>query len=71
MHMENYGHKIDWKNLKIMDKRNPKNTRKFLEAWHPDQSSMNKHIEIDPTYQPIRKIMDKHRTKNQTNGRRN
>ncbi|CAH8646641.1 unnamed protein product [Schistosoma intercalatum] len=35
------------------------------------QSAINKHIEINPIYQPIRKIMHKYRNKNQTNGRHN
>ncbi|KAH9584687.1 hypothetical protein MS3_00006196 [Schistosoma haematobium] len=43
----------------------------FLEAWHSGQSAINKHIEINPIYQPIRKIMHKYRNKNQTNGRHN
>ncbi|CAH8594121.1 unnamed protein product [Schistosoma guineensis] len=36
---------------------NSKNTGEFLEAWQSGQSAINKHIEIDPIYQPIRKIM--------------
>ncbi|KAH9596563.1 hypothetical protein MS3_00000930 [Schistosoma haematobium] len=59
------------KNVEILDRGNSKNTREFLEAWHLGQSAINKHIEIDPICQQIRKIMHKYRNKNQTNGRCN
>ncbi|KAH9591950.1 hypothetical protein MS3_00004042 [Schistosoma haematobium] len=71
IHVDNYGHSFDWENVEILDRGNSKNTREFLEAWHSGQSAINKHIEINPIYQPIRKIMHKYRNKNQTNGRHN
>ncbi|CAH8548860.1 unnamed protein product [Schistosoma mattheei] len=71
IHVDNSGHSFDWKNVKILDGGNPKNSRGFLQAWHSGQSAINKHIEINPIYQPIRKIMHKYRNKNQTNGRHN
>ncbi|CAH8679878.1 unnamed protein product [Schistosoma rodhaini] len=51
-----------WKNVEVFDRGNSKIIREFLEAW-----SINKHIKIHPIYQPIRKFMDKYRTKNQIN----
>ena len=71
IHVDNCGHTFNWENVQILDRGNSKNTREFLEAWHSGQSAINKHIEINPIYQPIKKIMQKHRNKNQTNGRYN
>ncbi|VDO78139.1 unnamed protein product [Schistosoma margrebowiei] len=70
IHVDNCGNSFHWKNVEILDRGNSKSTRKFLEAWHSDQSTINKHIEINPIYQPIRKTMHKYRNKNQNNGRR-
>ncbi|KAH9580621.1 hypothetical protein MS3_00000708 [Schistosoma haematobium] len=64
IHVDNCGHSFDWKNVEILDRGNSKNTREFLEAWHSGQSAINKHIEINTIYQPIR-------NKNQTNRRHN
>ncbi|VDP77075.1 unnamed protein product [Schistosoma mattheei] len=63
MHVDNCGHTSDWKNVEILDRGNSKNIRGFLEAWHSDQSAINKHIEIYRVYQPIKKIIDKHTNK--------
>lgn len=71
MHVDNYGNTFDRKNVEIMDRRNSKNTRECLEAWHSGQTVVNKHIKIDPIHQPIIKIMDKYRRKNQVKGRYN
>lgn len=48
-----------------------KTPQNVLEAWHSSQSIIIKHIETDLIYQPITKIMDKYKAKNQTNGRYN
>ncbi|VDP34151.1 unnamed protein product [Schistosoma margrebowiei] len=70
-HNPNSSHSFDWKNVEILDRGDSKNTRQFLEAWHSVQLELNKHIETNPIYQPIRKIMHKHNNKNQNNGRHN
>ncbi|CAH8628969.1 unnamed protein product [Heterobilharzia americana] len=47
MHMDNYGHEFDFDNVEILDRRNTKNIREFLEACH---SAINRCIDIDPVY---------------------
>lgn len=71
MHVDACGYKFNWKTVEVLDRGNSQNTRAFLKVWHPGQSAINKHIEIDPIYQPSRKIIDKYRVKNQINQRYN
>lgn len=52
MHADN-GHKFDRENVEIPDLVNPKNARKFQDAWDSDQSATNIHIELDLTYYPF------------------
>ncbi|KAH9588394.1 hypothetical protein MS3_00005808 [Schistosoma haematobium] len=70
VHVDNCEQTFNLENFEILDGGNSTNTREFLEAWHSGQSVTNTHIEIDPIYQPIRKIIDKYRTKNQVNSGR-
>lgn len=42
-----------------------KRRTEFLEAWDSGQSTINKHIYINPVYQTIRKIPKSHKIKNQ------
>ncbi|CAH8523810.1 unnamed protein product [Heterobilharzia americana] len=58
MHVDNYGHEFNFDNVEILDRGNTKNVREFLEAWHSGQSVINRCIDIDPIYQPIRKMIN-------------
>lgn len=44
------------KNIEILKCRHIKNNEEFLEAWRSDQSGINKHFELGPIYQPIKKL---------------
>lgn len=33
MHTDKYGHGFDWEDVEILDRRNTKKTRAFLESW--------------------------------------
>nr|CAH8854158.1 unnamed protein product [Trichobilharzia regenti] len=48
MHTENYGHQFDWDNVEILDRRNTKSARQFLEAWYSNENAINKHIKYRP-----------------------
>ncbi|VDP85083.1 unnamed protein product [Schistosoma mattheei] len=51
--------------LEVLDKGSSKDTKNCLETRHSSQSTIKNQIEVDPINQPIRKIMDKYRIKNQ------
>ncbi|KPP65532.1 hypothetical protein Z043_116043 [Scleropages formosus] len=38
----------------ILSQADTKHSREFLEAWYPSVNSINKHIDLDPIYEPIR-----------------
>ncbi|VDP46453.1 unnamed protein product [Schistosoma mattheei] len=52
MHVDNCGHTFDWKNVEILNRGNPENTKDYLETCHSGESTINNHIGIDPIYQP-------------------
>ena len=54
VHEDNEGHHFNFKTVKILDRANNKRTREFLEAWHSTENSINKHVELDRTYFPLR-----------------
>ena len=54
VHEDNEGHHFNFNTVKILDRANNKRTREFLEAWHSTENSINKHVELDRTYFPLR-----------------
>ena len=57
MHEDNEGHRFNFNTVKILDQANTKRAREFLEAWHSTEGAINKHVELDRTYLPLR-MMD-------------
>ncbi|XP_059511376.1 uncharacterized protein si:ch1073-145m9.1 isoform X3 [Stegostoma tigrinum] len=49
------GHHFDWDNTSILGQAKQRHAREFLEAWHSNQNSINKHIDLEPIYHPLRK----------------
>ncbi|GAA50332.1 hypothetical protein CLF_104383 [Clonorchis sinensis] len=54
IHEDREGHKFNWNNVQILAHTRTKREREFAEAWYSTQKSINKHIDIDPVYQPLR-----------------
>ena len=54
MHQDNYGHTFDWDNVEIMGQARQKKAREFLEAWYSSKNSINKHIDMEAIYEPLR-----------------
>ncbi|XP_072414206.1 WW domain-binding protein 2-like isoform X2 [Chiloscyllium punctatum] len=46
---------IDWDNTSILGQAKQRHAREFLEAWHSNRNSINKHIELYPICHPLRK----------------
>ncbi|KER33068.1 hypothetical protein T265_00967 [Opisthorchis viverrini] len=57
------GHEFDWNGVRILAQARTKREREFMEAWYSTEEDINKHIEIDPIYQPLRaRERQNHRT---------
>eukprot|EP00061_Rhincodon_typus_P002498 g17727.t1 len=52
--MDKEGHQFDWDNVAILGQAKQRHAQEFLEAWHSNRNTINKHVELDPTYQPLR-----------------
>eukprot|EP00061_Rhincodon_typus_P005243 g24518.t1 len=53
--MDKENHYFDWDNTKILGQAKQRPAREFLEAWHSKKIAINKHIELDPIYTPVRR----------------
>ena len=53
VHEDSLGHKFDFGRVSVLDHGSTRYTREFLEAWHSNQNSINRHIELDPAYIPL------------------
>ena len=53
-HQDEEGHKFNWDNTEIIAKGNTRYKREFIEALYSNTETINKHIDIDPIYQPLR-----------------
>ncbi|GAA54183.1 hypothetical protein CLF_112548 [Clonorchis sinensis] len=53
IHEDKEGHKFILNNVQILAHARTKREREFAEAWYSTQKSINKHIDIDPVYQPL------------------
>ncbi|GAA57302.1 hypothetical protein CLF_112507 [Clonorchis sinensis] len=54
IHEDREGHKFNWDNNQIAAHARTKREREFAEACYSTQKSINKHIDTDPVYQPLR-----------------
>eukprot|EP00061_Rhincodon_typus_P000840 g12940.t1 len=55
IHMDKENHYFDWDTTKILGQARQRQARDFLEAWHSTKHALNKHIELDPIYIPLRR----------------
>ena len=53
-HEDMANHKFDLAATKIIGQAHTKHSREFLEAWLSTSECVNRHIELDPSYQPLR-----------------
>ena len=54
VHEDKEGHKFNLDSVKIIAQGNTRHTREFLEAWYSTTNSINRHVELDPVYIPLR-----------------
>ncbi|VDL88158.1 unnamed protein product [Schistocephalus solidus] len=47
-------HRFNWNATEVVAMANTKRAREFLEAWHPNTNSINRHIELDSQYEGLR-----------------
>eukprot|EP00061_Rhincodon_typus_P003676 g20688.t1 len=52
--MDSEGHEFNWENMFVIAQAKQRHAREFLEAWYSNRNSTNKHIELDPVYEPLR-----------------
>ena len=53
-HQDATGHTMDLESPRILAHANTKQAREFIEAWFSKRHSINRHIDIDPLYAPLR-----------------
>eukprot|EP00061_Rhincodon_typus_P018848 g48199.t1 len=52
--MDKDGHEFDWDNTFTIAQAKQGHAREFLEAWRSNWNSINKHIELDTIYKPLK-----------------
>ena len=75
VHEDQEGHQFNWDMVSILAQARTKKEREFIEAWYSTEQAINRHIDFDSAYQPLRrKLLKKYnsRTNNTTqdNGQR-
>jgi hypothetical protein len=68
LHEDQEGHQFNWNNVKILAQAGTKREREFIEAWYSTKNAINKHIDIDPIYQPLRNRTLQNNTSSNSNG---
>ncbi|XP_072449672.1 uncharacterized protein [Chiloscyllium punctatum] len=54
-HADDKQREFDWDNTTIIIQAKQRTAREFLEPWHSSTVSINKHIDLDPIYQPLQR----------------
>ena len=54
MHQDTEGHNVSSNTVKVLDQVNTKRAREFLDDWYSTGNAINKHIEMDRSYFPLR-----------------
>ena len=54
IHEDAEGHQFNLDEVKILARANTRRKREFMEAWHSTLNSINRHIDIEPIYEPLR-----------------
>ncbi|KER31976.1 hypothetical protein T265_01907 [Opisthorchis viverrini] len=70
IHEDQEGHKFNMENAKILAYGDTRHGREFLEAWYSTTGSINRCIELDPIYAPLR-ARDQRRNRNTQGGPNN
>ncbi|BHF74012.1 hypothetical protein SprV_0401709600 [Sparganum proliferum] len=54
-------HRFNWEGTEIVARANTKQAREFLEAWHSNTTSINRHVDLDAHYEGLRtRLTDLH-----------
>ena len=54
MHQDQHGHAFDWETAEVLGQAKQKKAREFLEAWFSSNRSINRHVNLEPIYEPLR-----------------
>ena len=54
IHQDQHGHTFDWDTAEILSQAKQKKAREFLEAWFSSTRSINRHVNLQPIYEPLR-----------------
>ena len=54
VHQDQHGHTFNWETVEVLSQAKQKHAREFLEAWFSSHQSINRHIDIEPIYGPLR-----------------
>ncbi|BHF57236.1 hypothetical protein SprV_0100017700 [Sparganum proliferum] len=46
-------HRFNWEGTEVIASANTKQAREFLEAWHSNDNSINRHVDLDAHYEDI------------------
>nr|VZI37377.1 unnamed protein product [Spirometra erinaceieuropaei] len=46
-------HRFDWDDTEVIVTANTKRVREFLEAWHSNADSINRHVDLDAHYEGL------------------
>ncbi|BHF78274.1 hypothetical protein SprV_0602138700 [Sparganum proliferum] len=52
-------HRFNWDNTEVIATANTKRAREFLEAWHSNADSINRHVNLDAHYEGLRSRLTK------------
>ena len=66
IHADAQLHSFNFSDVTVLDRAMTKGGREFLEAWHSTSDSINRHIELDNIYLPIRLKEITNRASNRT-----
>ena len=66
IHQDKFGHEFDLEGTKILATASHKYAREFLEAWFSSHDAINRHINLDSTYEWLKSIQKPARRDYQT-----
>nr|VZI14968.1 unnamed protein product [Spirometra erinaceieuropaei] len=58
-HAPQCDHRFNWDNTEVIATANAKRAREFLEAWHSNADSINRHVDLDAHYESLRSHLTK------------
>ena len=54
LHTDETGHSFNFENTRVIGTASNRHAREFLESWNSTPQSINRKVDIDPTYEPLR-----------------